>query len=1202
MGDDSPDPAALQLEVLRLREEVATLRSALRSQSEPGAPGRDDREALFRAVYDQAKHFAAILAPDGTVRHVNRAACAFIGCDSAEVVGRPFWETPWWVHSVTAQAQLRDAIARATRGEVIDFETSNRTADGSLRSIDVTLRTAQDGQGQVLGLICEGWDITPRRQAEESAERTRLFLEGVLEQTPVPIAVVSAPDLVVRYHNRAAAELLGVADEGSYVNVPLAEVHRRQTWQDFLPDGTPLSPNDLPLARALRGEVTLNQELYVERKDGTRAWELASATPIHDRGGQLVAAVLVFPDITERKESEAAAHQAARDMAWLMKSMAHAFAVWDMEYDETGPLVDIRFGYFNDAYERVSGLQLDQVRGKTVREVWPETEQSWYDVYDEVARTGQPRSFEMYHKPTRGLYSCTGYRPGDMPDRVCVVFEEVTERKQTMERLRQLADEQRTVLDTITIGVCQFKKRKLQWANPAFLAMLGYSLEEVLGVDAAQFYAARDDYERVGSVAYPRLAEGSNYITEVAMRRKDGSVCWCILSGQAIDPHNVDGGVIWALQNITERRSAEAAAHEGQERLALALQGADLGSWDWDITTNSVRYDERWAEMLGYRLDEIEPHLRSWESLLHPDDVACAREVLASHLAGKTASYEVEHRLRHKSGSWVWVLSRGKVIARDATGKPLRAVGTHLDVTERRLKDEALRESAERFERLVQNSSDITAVADAEGRLLSISGPVKTMLGVEPEELVGRCVFDDVHAQDLTLARAAFGEATANPGTAHRVECRFRHKNGDWIPTETVGTSWLHDPLVHGVVLNTREISERKNAETERSKLQEQLQQAMKMEAVGRLAGGVAHDFNNVLTIILGFVELAGTTIELSDTLKRYLDGIAKAADSAASLTRQLLAFSRRQIVQPRVLSLNHLVENLRPMLVRLIGEDVDLQTVLAADLGATRIDPGQFDQVLANLTVNARDAMPGGGRLTIETANIELDDSYCLSHTDLRPGTYVLLAVSDNGQGIDEAVKQHIFEPFFTTKARGHGTGLGLAVIFGIVKQAGGTIEVYSELGRGTTFKIYLPRVAEPAELLSEPSPSAELPRGSETVLLAEDEAGVRELAASMLERLGYEVLVAPDGPAALALAERRRLPIALLLTDVVMPGMSGRELSERLRELHPETRVLYTSGYTEDVIVLHGVLEDHLNFIGKPFSIQALAKRVRQALSAQP
>ncbi|HEY5191461.1 MAG TPA: response regulator, partial [Candidatus Deferrimicrobium sp.] len=395
-----------------------------------------------------------------------------------------------------------------------------------------------------------------------------------------------------------------------------------------------------------------------------------------------------------------------------------------------------------------------------------------------------------------------------------------------------------------------------------------------------------------------------------------------------------------------------------------------------------------------------------------------------------------------------------------------------------------------------------------------------------------------------------------------------------------------------------QEIAAHKQAEQEKEKLQAELQQAMKMEAVGRLAGGVAHDFNNLLTVITGYSELLLQKIGKESPMHGEVEEIKRAGERAASLTQQLLAFSRKQIIEPKVIHLDHLVAEMHKMLTRLIGEDIALQATTGKSLGSVKVDPGQFQQILMNLVVNSRDAMPGGGTIVIETANVDLDEGYCALHPYVTPGRFVMLAVSDTGQGMSKEVKAHIFEPFFTTKEMGSGTGLGLATTYGAVHQAGGSIEVYSEVGIGTTFKIYLPRVDEEANQQGNDILPTDLPGGTETVLLVEDEHTVRNLCSRILGGLGYQVMQARSGAEAVVAAAERADRIDLLLTDVVMPGMSGKELATRLVRHHPEMKVLFMSGYTDDAIVHHGVLDEGVSFIGKPYTPSALARKVREVL----
>ena len=404
---------------------------------------------------------------------------------------------------------------------------------------------------------------------------------------------------------------------------------------------------------------------------------------------------------------------------------------------------------------------------------------------------------------------------------------------------------------------------------------------------------------------------------------------------------------------------------------------------------------------------------------------------------------------------------------------------------------------------------------------------------------------------------------------------------------------------VKGVIDVARNVTEKKKAFQELLSLNEQLRQSQKMEAIGRLAGGVAHDFNNLLTVIQVNSELALYELANNDSLKLKLDDIKKATERAANLTRQLLAFSRRQVLNLKVINLNFILEDLEKMLYRIIGEEIELITSFADDLGRVKADPGEIEQVIINLAVNAKDAMPHGGTLTIATANVELDEQYVRRHLGTLPGSYVVISVTDTGVGIPKEIHEQIFDPFFTTKEKGKGTGLGLSTVYGIVKQSGGDIQLYSEPGKGTTFKVYLPRVDEPLEVIEKKEGAEEAPRGNETILVVEDDSSVRKIAVQVLTNQGYNVLVSESGGDALLICEQEKHPIHLVLTDVVMPKMSGPELIERLKKVRKDFTVLYMSGYT-DKHILKG-LKDELNFIQKPFTIDVLAKKVRDVLDTK-
>jgi PAS domain S-box-containing protein len=515
-------------------------------------------------------------------------------------------------------------------------------------------------------------------------------------------------------------------------------------------------------------------------------------------------------------------------------------------------------------------------------------------------------------------------------------------------------------------------------------------------------------------------------------------------------------------------------------------------------------------------------------------------------------------------------------------------------ISERKRAEKALRESEERYRRLVEVSPYAIFITRRHRIVFMNQACYRLLKATSPDQIIGRSPFDFFDPEDDSAVIDAFRRALGEGRHLPLIERRILCLDGTVITAE-LAVSPLTDHASAAMQVILHDITERKH-------LEERVRQANKMEAVGQLAGGVAHDFNNMLTIIAGHGDLLAEDSTLTDDQRRSIEQIRQACIRASSLTAQLLAFSRRQVMQPKVLNLNDVVANMEPMLRPLVGEHITLFTVLSPGLGHVRADPNQLEQVLINLTMNARDAMPDGGTLTVETGGCDLDeDGISRQRLDARPGRYVSLRVADTGVGMDEDTLARIFEPFFTTKPKGKGTGLGLSTVYGIIKQSGGSIGVRSRPGQGASFTIYLPRVEEPAcaEITDTESPGAF--EGTETVLVAEDEPGVRSLVHASLRLKGYTVLEAGNGTEALALAERHSGPIHLLLTDVIMPQMNGRELSERLKARRPGLKVLFMSGYTDDAVLRHGVVTEDLQFIQKPFTPSALAGKMRTVLDAR-
>ncbi len=1198
---------------------------------------RDDRS---RFLVENAPVAIFRTTLDGRFKTCNLACAQIFGFESRDEflkrAAQEFYFDP------TDRSTVLAALKK--QGTLRDQQTRVLRKDGSVRWVLENVTLVQDASGE---RALEGTliDITQIKEDERKLQIRKSRLEQLFHSAPESIAILGS-DLRVEFVNREFTSFYGYAED---------EVVGKDIRELIGTDGLRQADYE-HLQRALAGE-TVNVEGTRKRKDGTTVEVSVLVRPITTESGE-TGLYTIYREITQQKQAErlqsalyriADKASSALDLQELYKAI-HGI-LQELMYAKNcyiafhDPVTDmVSFPYFVDEKDP----QFPPHRfGKGLTEYVLRTGKALLATparldalvqRGELERAGSP-SLDWMGVPlkkgdhTFGTLVVQSYREnvryGEHEKEILTFVSQqianAVEHRRNQEAIRESENKFRGLAETAVQAIFICDGARFLYVNPATELIFGYSRRELLAMDDGWGLVDEESRDWTRQRIIQQL-NGSSEPTrfEFKIKTRIGEERWLDFSSNRIEFER-RAAIVATAVDITQRKRAEqlqAALYRIAEETSAAGELDEFYKFIHRIVGGLMHaenfyialYDEK-SGMLSfpYFVDEedetpkrkrlgkglTEYVLRTGQPLLATPSVfedLIARGEVEAIGAPSLDWLGVPLIINDKTtGVLVVQTYRENIRYRETEKDILTFVSQHVAAAiEHKSSEDQLRQSEARYRSLVQSAVYGIYRSTVDGQFLAVNPALIAMLGYKSEEeMLALSIGRDVYFE--ALDRDNFVGEFLAMRRWEGVEVKWRRQDGKAITVRLSGRLVLDDggepAYIEGIVEDV----------TERRMLEQQLRQSQKMEAVGRLAGGVAHDFNNLLTVIRGYSQILLSDLPEDDGRRGELEEIMKASDRAGELTRQLLAFSRQQVLAPKVLNLNHVVTNMHNLLKRLLGEDIDLQTVLDPELGHAKADPSQVEQVLMNLAVNARDAMPMGGRLTIETANVELSADWGRDLINAKPGAYVMIAMTDSGAGMDEATRARVFEPFFTTKEQGKGTGLGLSTAYGIVKQSDGYISVYSEVGIGSTFKVYLPRTDAARESTAGPVVVPETDRGSETVLLVEDEEGVRKLVRGILSRQGYRVLEATSGEEALSMVEEYSGNIDLLLSDVVLVGMSGRELSERMRIQMPTLKVIYMSGYTDDAIVRHGVLTESAEFLQKPFSSDNLLRKVRVVLQKQ-
>jgi PAS domain S-box-containing protein len=1119
-------------------------------------------EQLLRAVFDGAMDAMLIADDQGFYVDANPAACALFGLPREALIGRAVFEFT----SVEARATWDRFLVEGTMEGNLRLDVAGRPREVDFRA------TAHILPGRHLSVLR---DVTERKEAEAALRETEQRLRTVISHAPI-ILFAADTDGVYTLHEGKGVEAVGLRP-GQIVG------------QSIIARQTDKPGAETSIRRALAGE-----EVCGPFEAAGRSFD-CTVVPVRGPDGAVTGITGVAIDVTSRRGFENALRESEARFRGMIENATEGILL-------VGPQGIVT--YASPSTERILGHAPSAMVGTAVTD--------WIDPADrehlereigaliQDPSRGRVLEFRVRHADgsTRWLEAMGSNMLAD-PAVASLVsnFRDITERKATEMALREsqaLLEEAQRVAHLGSWTSQANPDEKINW-SPECARIFGRDHRDPPTPIEFLQMVHPDDRARVVAAGAEGVCE-----TEHRIVLPGGEVRWvqarAIIEGRLLwddtrvtaarDAQGREDRVVGVVQDITERKQAEAALLASESRYRRIVENTSEGVWSYDAEGNTTFMNARMAEMLRCGVED---------ALGKPISMFLgALEERRPHVQRHGGRAEL--RLQRADGEELWVSLHADPL-HDAAGGYEGMIALVSDITESRRETEA----RNRLAAIVESSDDAIISRDPSGAITSWNRGAERLYGWTSAETLGQPATIIIPAERVDEERGIV-ERIVRGEIVENYETQRRRKDGSRVDV-ALNVSAIRDGsgAVVGYSTIARDLTEQRKAQAALRRSEDQLRQAQKMEAIGVLAGGIAHDFNNLLSVILSYSSLMIDDLEAGDPIRGDLEEIEKSAQRATGLTRQLLAFGRQQVLEPAVIDLNHVLQGVSKILSRAVGEDIEVTMLPGAKLARVHADPGQIEQVILNLVVNARDAMPTGGNLTIETSNAYLDESYAAEHPGVVPGAYAMLAITDTGVGMDRATRDRIFKPFFTTKEKGKGTGLGLSTVYGIVQQSGGHVWVYSEPGHGTTFKVYLPATDRAVDRASSSIPSAPTLHGFETILLVEDDDQVRVSSRSILRKYGYNVLEAQNGGEAFLLCEQFQAKIHLLLTDVVMPRMSGRQLAERLATMRPEMRVLFVSGYTEDSIVHHGVLDAGIMFLQKPITPEALLRKVRQILDAK-